>query len=212
MLSLSILVISILCNVIFVFIIIRVMQNKAKIESYLSDRIDSYIDEIAELRMNSDVIKAEYIELTEAITKSLREIRADIDRNYGYIHACEILDALAYLMKGGPVLLNDSLRNLIMRAGGEKYIANNKLFFSGALFFAWHLHANARKQINDAHVVEQKRFSHNERARWLSKTLSRYERMCGNKDDSIRSLEIVLAGWKCGQIAEAILYIETYPH
>ena len=212
MLSSSILVISILLNAIFVCIIVKVMKIKARNENYLSYRIDSYIDEIAELRRNSEEIKSEYIEFTKAIIESLREIRADIDRNYGHIQENEILEALTFLMKGGPVLLNDSLRDQIMRAGGGKYIANNKLYFSGALFLAWHLHAKARKQFEDAHVVEQKRFSHNERARWLSKTLSRYERMCGNKEDSIRSLEIVLAGWKCGQIAEAILYIETYPH
>jgi hypothetical protein len=156
------------------------------------------LDEANAERRAAEAVHTEYHALGRSVAEALGEVRRDIDRNYQHTHEGHLLDRIAYQFEKvrGPIRLDAYLSEQIRSAGGERFISDGHLLYSGALNLAWHLHAEARKNAGELYVVTQESCGHTDRAAWLAKTLALYVRICnGDKDHAISSLDRVLNDW-----------------
>lgn len=164
-------------------------------------------DEANAERRAAEAVRSEYHSLGQSVAEALGEVRRDIDRNYQHTHEGHLLDQIAYQFEKarGPIRLDAYLSEQIRAAGGERFISDGHLLFSGALNLAWHLHAEARKNAGELYAVTQESCGNTDRAAWLAKTLALYMRICdGDKDHAISSLDRVLDDWRYTDLHGAV--------
>lgn len=150
-----------------------------------------------------DAVRASYRELRELVADGIREIKRDLDRNYGHVHDGHVLDAMATALsaRGGPeglLVLDISLEEQVRAAGGEAFISPDKtMTLSACMNFGWRVHATGRRHAGAIYAVVKESCGPTDRAAWLGKTLALWERICGwDKSDAIESLTIVIDQWK----------------
>lgn len=204
--------ISVALNVVLTISCAVLVFRARRADAAAADRQRMVREEAMIERRAAEAVRFEYLSLGESVAEALKEVRKDIDRNYEHTHEGHLLDRLAYELEKarGPVRLSKFLMEDIRAVGCQRFTAGDEILFSGALNLAWYLHAQARKNAGELHVVVQESCGNTDRAAWLGKTLALYMRICGgDKEQAISSLCNVLQDWRYTDLHGAVLAAKT---
>lgn len=204
---------SLLLNIFLAYAIWILVRDQRSSRRSTGMYVDNLKQEIETTTQQVDYLLKRFAELANAVSKSMNEIRQDIDRNYHHIHDLNALDRLGYEIKTQlessrtpwEFHLSSSLAEDIRLAGG-KITAEKTMWMGDVLNFAWQEHHAASKRSVELYEIIQESCGKTDKAIWLSKSLAIFERICGyDKAATISIIESVVSAWKYTEIQSAVL-------
>lgn len=200
-------------NILLAIVFIALGRHMRRYQACRDADFERFQEEKAQDAARFAGLMRQYYALSEAVAQTLGEIRRDIDRNYHHTHDGHLLDGLAYDLlqygqRHGCVWLSDHRSDEVRKAGGDRFIAEGEsMNLAQLLEFAWHFHACARKQAEGLYEIVQESCGRTDKSVWLGKTLTIFERICGNREDAIATLGRVMEDWKRAPLLPAIYHV-----